>query len=158
MPTYFCPADRCGYAITYATTKPAACPKCATVFAKVGVIPSPVSVKATKPKAIALVTVNDDDDTDPPPSPRRNMRPARAKAHRVIEADDDGEGQSSRPSSQSSVYDPDDDVYDPREARRLKREMIASIDPSSFRILGLDEDNQDTKVRFGDIVLKQGQF
>ena len=153
MPKHYC--STCGYAVAYAITKPASCPKCSTVFAAPAAVPTPITVQATRPKPKSPPV--DDQEEENPPVPRRQMRPTRAKAHRVINTEDDTVADETQ-NARGSAYDPDDDTYDPREARRLARELIATIDRSSIRVV--DDTKSETKFRFGDIVpnvSQQGQ-
>lgn len=128
MPILYCSSDRCGYPITYTTSRPETCPKCLTAIAKT-FIPKPIP---TPPIATAQ------DDNEPPLSRRVTARRAA-----VLPLDNRDNIET------NAIADDDDGPLDRRAARQLARELIASIDPSSIHT---GTEGEDVVVRFGDLI------
>jgi hypothetical protein len=154
MPTYYCPFDRCGAAIQYTITKPTTCPRCERRFAdafKVAVAqtpppPAPVVEEDDEPrltrsalearrKSLSTTSVKPRTRRERDDTAANVMTPVGSKAHPALPD----------PEPESDI---EDDTYDPREARRLARELAASIDPSTIVV----EDQDDGIVRFSQFV------
>lgn len=157
MPTTFC--SHCAAKIAYEAAKPASCPKCskpikdamailtqAISTATAGTLPPPAT-----PHPVSTIIVGGPrtasasyDDTAVQPARSERSRPA----HRPDNDD-------TRPPRQLDPMYPDEkpgdrslneDVYDRREANRLKRELMASMDLNAFSVG--EEGDDDEKVTF----------
>jgi hypothetical protein len=147
MPTYYCPTTGCGNRITYLTEKPKICPKCSTAIADpMRAIANIVPAKIVKAKVEEEI---DEDDDAPIIAPARSSRSkpiirkpvprqhvASAATVEGDDADDDLEDDE----------EGDGEPYNPREARRLARQLAASIDPSTIRV----EMDGEERVTFKD--------
>lgn len=153
--TYYCP--HCGTPVKYEIVKPTTCPRCERRFAdafkvtvaKVDPPPAPIveddddeprltrSALEARRKSLATTTVKPRarrGGADDPEASANLMTPVGSKTRRT-------------PSPPEEAEDEVDD-YNPREARRLARELAASIDPATIVI----EDDDDSVVSFGQLV------
>ena len=150
MPIYYCATTGCGNRITYLTEKPKVCPKCGTAIADP--LSAIASMTLAKNKTVKAKVEEELDDEDDPiiapvrssrskpivrkPAPRKHVVEASAVNPDDVEDEDEDEEEG------------DDEPYNPREARRLARELAASIDPSTITV-GIEVDGND-RVTFRD--------
>jgi hypothetical protein len=149
MPLFhYCASAGCGAKIAYEAIKPSVCPKCRKPIKD----PMAILAQATAAAVAAPASTEQIEDDEAPIQPiarslksrpvselRKPQRPQRVYASEdqgPDEPDDDDDGE-----------DDGSESYDPRTTKRIARELAASIDPDSFRIVG---DGDGERVTFGD--------
>ncbi len=147
MPTYYCSTSGCGNRIEYLTEKPKACPKCKASI----VDPLKALALATASAARVPIRANPEEDdlevVTPPVRSAKSKAIIRKPLTRLrpvvhLETDD----QDGTNDEDIGEEDEDGEPLDPRAARRLARELAATIDPSTIHV-GIDD--SDERVTFG---------
>ncbi len=149
----FCPHTGCGCKASYDAVKPTTCPRCNRAFAAAFKAPS-------APTPIARAAVVDDPDDRPL---TRSALTARQRAGITTQVKP-RRGRGADPEAMANVMnapevlpddlpaalegDVEDETVNPREVRRLARELAAGIDPSTIIVADQDEG----VFRFADMV------
>ena len=156
MPTYYC---TCGNKITYATVRPTTCPKCrAAINDPFAMLARAAAMAPIQPTVIASRGPDDDGDDDEEELPETCRRPRVTpritvrKPNRPGRAPVDGMTMAS-----AEIDDPSDDAdaegdhvaepYDAHAARKLARQLVASIDPDTISV---GDDSDDPPTTFAD--------
>lgn len=148
---YYCPHSGCGAKITYESIKPAACPKCkgsfVNAFQSVTKAASEFNRASISPPLVGSPSNDSPYDEEPVLSPARasmvkRTRGAANPQYRRQYYDENGNPvEVERGGSDGS-----EDSFDPREVKRLARQLAASISPDDLVILSRPE----PPVRFQD--------
>lgn len=156
---YYCSAPGCGNRIEYQVTKPTSCPKCKTVFADLGKtlakakpLPEIITKTPSKHKEIDEEENLENEETEESQSLTRQISESkkailkRARARKLAERGEVDEEDEEIDDDSGDDYN--EESVSKSKIKRLAQELAASIDPSSIKIIGGDEDDGPSKITF----------
>lgn len=161
---YYCSAPGCGNRIEYQVSKPTSCPKCKTVFADLSKtiakakplpeIGTKASVKRREVEEDNLEDLENEEMGDDSRSLTEQMSESkkailkRARARKLAERGEvDEEDDEIKDNDQSDDYD-EEDNQSKSKVKRLAQQLAASINPSSIKIIGGDEEDGPNRITF----------